>query len=72
MYDIFAVIAQAVERNIGSVEVTGPTPVSSLMKKLVNTRVSEFEANKKNTPLWGVFLRLGFIWGLQCVKLNIS
>lgn len=28
-----AAIAQAVERHIGNVEVTGPTPVSSFFKK---------------------------------------
>ena len=32
-----AAIAQAVERNIGSVEVTGPTPVSSFFETLMES-----------------------------------
>ena len=43
-----AAVAQSVERRIGSAEVTGPIPVSSLMKNLVKSTVTAIFDQEKS------------------------
>ena len=48
----YAAVAQSVERRIGSAEVTGPIPVSSLIKRML-------ESFKIKIPAFFMFIYLG-------------
>ena len=53
-----AAVAQSVERRIGSAEVTGPIPVSSLMKNVVKSTVTSIFDQEKSILKKGAFLDL--------------